>query len=472
MSTSSYLRPPVQSDEPAAHAALAAGPEVAYILKGYPRLTETFIANEILLLESTGMRLRLFSAAQPDESRVQGVVGRIAAPVHYLPDVTSLSQTSLVQWLRLNLGKFTAAHRELVLMRPGAYARALGLAVAMCWRYRRGLLAPRKVYLKEFLQAGAIALQILQHGRVRHLHAHFCHGATTITWFVSVLTGIPFSFTAHAKDLYVDELNPGDLLRRKLAAAAFATTCTAANHAHLMRMAGPDSRVWLVYHGLDVDYFSPRWKPTCGDAPTILSVGRFVEKKGFQFLVEACARLRQGGLRFRCLLVGDRGDQSERIDQLIHELDLTETVFIHDGVTQDELRDLYAQASVFALPCQVVASGDRDGIPNTLAEAMAMAIPVVSTAISGIPELVDHGIQGLLVPPGDSAALASALQRVLSAPALAAALGTAGRAKVCAMFNSRRTIRELHELFADTLRADPQAAEAQSVSGPLKQSAA
>lgn len=331
-------------------------------------------------------------------------------------------------------------------------------------------MAPRKVYLKEFLQAGAIALQILQLGRVRHLHGHFCHGATTITWFVSMLTSIPFSFTAHAKDLYLDELNPGDLLPRKLAAAAFATTCTAANHAHLMRIAEPGARVRLVYHGLDLDYFRPRpGQP--GDVPTILSVGRFVEKKGFQFLVEACARLRKAGLRFRCLLVGDRGDQSERIRQLIRKLNLGESVFIREAVTQDKLRDLYAQASVFALPCQVVASGDRDGIPNTLAEAMAMAIPVVSTAVSGIPELIDDGIQGLLVPPGDSAALASALQRVLSDRAFRDALGTAGRAKVCAMFDSRRTIRELQELFADALGVTQEAARARIVPAPLNQSA-
>jgi glycosyltransferase involved in cell wall biosynthesis len=471
MYTTSCSEPPGQPDGPAAHAAISAGAEVAYVLKGYPRLTETFIANEMLLLESIGVRLRVFSAARPGESKVQDVVGRIAAPVHYLPDVTSLSQTSLLQWLRLNLRKFKAAHRELVLMRPVAYGRVLGIAVAMCWRYRRGLLSPRKVYLKEFLQAGAIAVQILRQGRVCHLHGHFCHGATTITWFVSMLTGIPFSFTAHAKDLYLDELNPGDLLRRKLAAAAFATTCTAANHDHLMRMAEPGACVRLVYHGLDVDYFSPRPKPPHGDVPTILSVGRFVEKKGFHFLVEACARLRESGLRFRCVLVGDRGDQSERIQQLIHELELGETVFIRDAVTHDKLRDLYAQASVFTLPCQVAASGDRDGIPNTLAEAMAMAVPVVSTGISGIPELIDDGVQGLLVPPGDSAALASALQRVLSDPAFRAALGTAGRAKVCAMFDSRRTIRQLHELFADALGTSPKTVKTGAVPGPLKQSA-
>lgn len=132
MCTTSYSRPPGQPDEPAAPAGISAGAEVAYVLKGYPRLTETFIANEILLLESTGVRLRVFSAARPTESKVQDVVGRIAAPVHYLPDVTSLSQTSLLQWLRSNLGKFTAAHRELALMRPGAYVRALGVAVSMC----------------------------------------------------------------------------------------------------------------------------------------------------------------------------------------------------------------------------------------------------------------------------------------------------------------------------------------------------
>lgn len=431
--------------------------EVAYILKGYPRLSESFIANEIFLLESLGQRLRVFAVTRGDAGRMQPVVARIAAPVHYLPEVTSLSASGLVRWLIDNFGKFAAVHRDLAALRPAAYLRTLAAALLMVLRYRGAPAAPRTIFIKEFLQAGAIALPVLKGGSVRHLHGHFCHGAATITWFVSRLTGIPFSFTAHAKDIYQGDLNPGDLLDRKLAAARFVVTCTGANRDYLAPRA-PAGRVHLVYHGLDLEFFRPLAERPAPAVPLILGVGRLVEKKGFHQLVAACALLRDWGIAFRCLIVGGRGDQSARIARMIADLDLAEAVAVQEPVTHDVLHGLYARASVFALPCEVLENGDRDGIPNTLAEAMAMGLAVVSTAISGIPELVDDGVDGLLVPAGDAAALAGALRRLLHDAGLRRRLGGAARHKVRNRFDSLRTTRDLRDLFAEALEATGAAA--------------
>lgn len=182
-------------------------------------------------------------------------------------------------------------------------------------------------------------------------------------------------------------------------------------------------------------------------------MGRLVEKKGFADLVRACAQLKESGHRFRCLIVGERGDQSDAIAELISSLGLSDTVRIMGPRTQAQLRLLYGQATVFVLPCLITDSGDRDGIPNVMAEAMAMGVPVVSTPISGIPELVADGKEGLLVPARDPAALAAAVARLLDDPAQRARISAAARARICACFDSSQTTTRLRDLFLDQLRA-------------------
>lgn len=431
--------------------------ELGYILMGYPRISETFISNEIHLLESMGMNIRLFSVKRGDETRVNAVVKRIQATPCYLPKTTSVSGTRLISWLRRNVPNYAASHREVIRRRPAAYLGAMVAAICMSWKYRSGWLArPKNVYIKEFFQAGFIAREVLESGRIRHLHGHFCHGVTNITWFVSRITGIPFSFTAHAKDIYRPNLNPGDLLERKLAAARFVTTCTAANESFLRMRSADPAKIFTVYHGLDTDYFAPETASRDpGSAPVILSVGRFVEKKGFDYLIDACSQLKKAGQVFECVIVGERGDQfDDRFDQILEKvraLGLGDDVKLRDAVTQDELKAIYGRATVFVLPCRVTSDGDRDGIPNVLAEAMAMGIPVVSTAISGIPELVEDEVDGLLVPEKDSAAIANALRRLLQHPDLRSRLGQASRQKICTCFDSRNTTSALKQLFIDAM---------------------
>lgn len=430
--------------------------EIAYILKGFPRLSETFITNEIHLLENLGMKLRLFSIKPGDKGKVHGVVGRIRAPLYYLPKSSSISGTSLIGWLKDNFPRFAAAHWRVVRQHPLRYLGALASAVAMSWRYRTGsIFEPRKVFIKEFVQAGEIAAQVLVAPEVRHLHGHFCHGATTVTWYVSRMTGLPFSFTAHAKDIYQRKLNPGDLLERKLRAAKFVATCTGANYQHLKQVCPQIDVVHTIYHGLDTDCFAPPHTEPIqarNEAPLVLAVGRFVEKKGFSYLIEACARLNAQGTRLRCMIVGEKDTDYARVEAMIRSAQLQDIVELRPAVSQEELRKIYAEADLFVLPCQVMDDGDRDGIPNVLAEAMAMGIPVVSTSISGIPELVADGRDGMLVPERDSAALANAMRQLLESPHLRSQLGQAARGKICAVFDSRQTTQRLKDLFLDAMQ--------------------
>ena len=444
---------PLSRLQPTAAPASPDGPCIAYVVMAFPRLSETFIANEIYLLEQMGLRLRLLSVKRENEPKVHPVVRAIRAPLQYLPKASSLSGSNLPGWLIRNFPSFASAHLQVASRHPLRYLATLGSALAMSWRYRRSATTLRKVFIKEFLQAGYIAAEVQKDRSVAHLHGHFCHGVATITWFASRLTGLPFSFTAHAKDIYQAELNPGDLLERKLGAASFVATCTAANAAVLKARSPHAEIVHTIYHGLDTEYFSPADEGR-RDLPMILSVGRFVEKKGFEYLVDACHILKQAGLRFGCLIVGEPGDAYDAVRDQIERLNLGDCVRLRSAVTQDQLREIYRQARTFALPCQVMADGDRDGIPNVLDEAMAMGIPVVSTPISGIPELIDDGEHGLLVPSKDPAALADALRRVLTDDTLHQRLATNGRARICARFDSRRTTLALRDLFVRQLQRE------------------
>ena len=428
-------------------------PAVAYVLKAYPRLSETYIHSEIHRLERLGLRLRLYAIKPPEPTENamrHPVVDRIRAVPVYLPPVTSLSSVSLAAWLRANLRPFLAPLARVTRRWPRGLVRAGAAALAQSVRARdRALAPPRKVYLKELLQAVALSDHLREAADVRHLHAHYAHGSTTVAWFASLITRIPFSFTAHAKDVYSDRLNPAGLLRRKLTAARFAVTCTGAGAEHLRAIA-PQSRVHVVYHGLNDDLArladrAPRNGSRNGSLQ-LLGVGRLVEKKGFDVFVEACAELRRRDIPFAATIAGPDGPHGPAIRELIASQGLEESFRLAGALSQRELFDEYTRANALCLPCRVVGS-DRDGMPNVLVEAMACGTPVVTTGISGIPELVSDGVNGLLVDPDDPAALASAIARLDSDRRSAERLGSAGRATVRERFDGDRLAGRLAELF-------------------------
>jgi glycosyltransferase involved in cell wall biosynthesis len=303
------------------------------------------------------------------------------------------------------------------------------------------------VFYKVFLRAGAIADAVLEAGDIRHLHAHFCHGATTMAMFASRLTGYPFSFTAHAKDIYLPKLNPGGLLPLKLRRAKFVVTCTGANHHHLQEVSAQSAPIHTIYHGVDTARFAPSLDQMVPAIPIILSVGRFVEKKGFPFLIEACRIIKDHGVSFRCRIVGEPDEQTDVVQDLIRGYHLEREVSVGPGVSQEELRTIYQSATVFVLPCHIVDNGDRDGIPNVLAEAMASGVPVISTAVSGIPEIIEDRRNGLLVAPRDPEALAKAIEELLVDHKFRNSLAHAGRETICRIFDSSQTTKQLFNLF-------------------------
>jgi glycosyltransferase involved in cell wall biosynthesis len=463
---------------------------VGYVLKGYPRISELFIASEIWRLEQLGLRLRLFVLKPADEAEHHPVVDRIEATPSYLPETTSLSGVGVGQWLRDNFASFRPALGRVARRHPLRTLRAAAAATGQAIRARDGL-RPRSIYLKEFLQAADVADRLLRTGDVRHLHAHFAHGTTTVTWLASMLTKLPFSFTGHAKDIYRESLNPAGLLGRKMRAASFVVTCTGANQEHLRRVE-PTADVHLVYHGLNADFAallptapaapaapesvpaSVRAEPVTVDAVPaklaweraaaaagtatlaaepddvsplrIVAVGRMVPKKGFDVLVEAVAELTARGLELELVIAGEDGPDAANVRRLVAER-CPDAVQFTGPLSQCELLALYRGADVFALACRVDADGDRDGIPNVMVEAMAAGLPVVSTAVSGIPELVRDGENGLLVPPEDPGALASALLRLATDVPLRDRLAAAGRETVAERFDGDVLARRMAGLF-------------------------
>jgi glycosyltransferase involved in cell wall biosynthesis len=294
-----------------------------------------------------------------------------------------------------------------------------------------------------YFMAAPFAAHCMCSAGVTHLHAHFANAATTTAMMVGALTGIPFSFTAHAYDIFVDDV----LLAKKLAAAAFVATCS---HFHVRYFrehyaTAAQAAIFVVRYGLDPERFALQ-QPSQRTPPLIIAVGRLVETKGFHTLIEACARLRAMPLTVDCLIIGD-GPERERLTQMIRDLQLTDRVTLFGKLPPTEVAASYGQAALLAMP-SCVRNNNRDGIPNVLLEAMATGLSVVSTRVSGIPELVRHEETGLLVEPDDPEALANAIARLLTARPFAERLARAGRDLVLREYNIERSARQLQRLFA------------------------
>lgn len=410
--------------------AAATTPErcVAVLVKRFPKLSETFVLEEVLGLERLGVPLRLYTLAPPSDDVVHPAVAQVRAPVVQVP------ATPLRQPLR-----FAARHLREAAAAPWRYLRALGKATL---RGRAGWY--------DFARAGWLAGQLREDGAA-HLHTHFISTPADVAELVSAMSALPFSISAHAKDIY---LSRPDDLHRKLHAAAFTVSCTEFN-CRVLRRVAPNATVQRMYHGIDAGAFHPSRRAVPSLLPLILSVGRLVEKKGLDTLIEACGLLRGRGVAFRCEIVG-YGEQHERLAALIDRHGLQAQVQLAGKLTREQVIDRYARAAVYVQPSRVAADGDRDGIPNVLLEAMAMGLPVVATRISGIPELVKHRHNGLLVGAEDPSALADAVQQLIETPVLAAQLGRHARQAVTRDFDNDRNLRVLLGLLAAAHAHEPQ----------------
>jgi glycosyltransferase involved in cell wall biosynthesis len=433
-------------------------PRLAYVLKAYPRASEPFILSEIQRLEELGLALRLF-ATKPAEANDSvprhPVVDRIRARPEFLTPTASVSEGSLLPWLRAHGPLFWPAWRRVALRHPAGMLRALAtLGLELDRSRRRPSASIKRSYVREFLHAVELVDRLRTTPSVRHLHAHYAHGATTVAWFAACLTGMTFSFTGHAKDIYAVTSNTEGALRRKLDSAHFAVTCTAANQKMLQTVA-PSATIHCCYHGLNADFsrllrLRPPPERQTGRF-RILAVGRLVRKKGFDVLVEAAALLRREAVGCEIVIIGSDGDHAQEIRRLIADRGLTDCVSLSGPQDQAGLFDEYHRAHVFCLPCRVLQDGDRDGIPNVLMEAMACGTPVVTTDVSGIPELVHHEVNGFLVPPDNPRALAAALARAQADPSLMSRMSRAARTTVREGFDGEYQARRLAELFLETV---------------------
>jgi glycosyltransferase involved in cell wall biosynthesis len=283
----------------------------------------------------------------------------------------------------------------------------------------------------------------MQKDNVTYVHSHFASHPTSIARVVYLLTGIPYSFSAHAYDIWHDRL----LLREKLREAKFVACCSACGKSELIKQGdvADAQKVRLIHHGIDTRRFKPAAQRPHPDN-LILAVGRFESVKGFPLLVEACACLKQMGVPFKCCIVGD-GDDKALAESLIRKHHLEDLVRLPGSVPQEQILEYYQRAAVFALPCIPSPDGRHDGIPNVVIEAMATGLPVVSTTIGGVPEVIDHGLTGFLVAPGDAKQLAEQLRAVLDDSSLRQRIGKAARDKVMEHFDNRVTIAPLVELL-------------------------
>lgn len=403
--------------------------KIVVVLKGYPRLSETFIAQELRGLERAGLDLALVALRRPTDSKRHPVHEEIAAPVAYLPEYLHEEPLRVLR----------AAIKTLA--RPGLW-RTLAVFLR---DYRRDMTRNR---VRRLGQALVLAAEWPKGGA--WLHAHFIHTPASATRYASTLTGIPWTCSAHAKDIWT---SPDWDLAEKLAEARWTVTCTRAGYEHLRALAADKSRVHLSYHGLDLDRFAPfkgerppRDGSDPGDPVVILSVGRAVPKKGYDVLLEALA-LMPKELHWRFVHIGG-GDELVRLRPQAKALGLADRIEWKGALAQEDVLAHYRQADIFALACRIAADGDRDGLPNVLVEAASQRLVCVSTAVSGVPELLTDGENGCVVAPEDPQALADVLMDLIRHPEKRRRLGDAAERRVRKEFDHHASIGQLVRLFA------------------------
>ncbi|SLM28040.1 Glycosyl transferase group 1 [Desulfamplus magnetovallimortis] len=475
-------------------------PVLGMILKGYPRISETFISNEILLLEQLGFKIHLFSMRHPRESFTHKSVESIKAEVDYLPH-------EIIRFLPLFL-----YHNILFAFKnPALYAKALRLA------FRRFTRTRKSATIKHLLQAGLIAHKLMPGKNIVHLHAHFAHSPTSVAMFTSLLAGIDFSFTGHAKDIYTSDPKQ---LQEKIEMAKFVVTCTGYNQNYLESVARGKKSIHAVYHGIDLNLFQLHDSgksledveksledveksledvekslegvekslegveksfevveksfedvdkgledvdknhenveqgmetvvPALPETPwQLFTVARMVRKKGLPTVYKTLAILKDRGFNFRHTLVGD-GDDREKILALIKDLNLAPQCRWLGTLTHEEVIEHYRKSHAFILGCEVAPNGDRDGIPNVFVESMAMGVPVVSTTVSAIPEIIINEKTGLMVAPAKPDEFADAVQRIMTDGALRDTVIKGGKKRVKELFDNKRLIEKLAGIYLE-----------------------
>ena len=389
---------------------------IAFVLKGYPRLSETFIAQEILALERRGLEILIVSLRHPTDRTTHPIHRLIRAPLLYLPEYLYQEPCRVLYgWLQSR--------------RYPGYSAA---RAAWLFDLRRD---PTPNRVRRFCQALVLAAE-LPH-QIGHIHAHFLHTPASVARYTALITGLNWTASAHAKDIWTLPEWEG---RTKLAEARWIVTCSEIARRRLASLALRPESVWLSYHGLDLDQFPPaplRSPGPDGSDPgqpaIILSVGRAVEKKGFDDLLEALAML-PASLEWRFVHIGG-GTLAAGLKRQAERLGISRRIAWRGALAQPEVLAAYREADLFVLASKVARDADRDGLPNVLVEAQSQRLACISTETSAIPELIENGVTGLLTPPGEPASLAEALASLIRNPAERARFGTAGEYRVRNFFS-------------------------------------
>jgi colanic acid/amylovoran biosynthesis glycosyltransferase len=396
--------------------------KVGYVLKRYPRYSETFIVSEILAHEAIGLDVQIFALHHPLDSHFQDVISQVRAPVKYLlahelrgstfwNSVSEASDIIPDLWKKLKYAKGEDGHHVY---------KALQLACEV------------------------------RRQNITHLHAHFATSATIVARLASFFADVPYSFTTHAKDIFHESVNP-EAYQLKLQNAAAVITVSDYNLNYLQQMYGTAAnKVQRIYNGLNLSCFpftSPQHR-----SPRILAVGRLVEKKGFSVLIDACKVLQEQGRALTCQIVG-AGELEANLRHQIAELGLQDTVTLMGPRPQGELVALMQSAAVFVAPCVVAADRNRDGLPTVLLEAMALGTPCISTDVTGIPEVLRHQKTGLMVPQHDPIALAQAIEQLLTDSSLRVRLAIEARALIEQNFEIHQNTAQLRTMFQSTQSA-------------------
>lgn len=407
-----------------------------YVVRSWPRLSQTFVLGEVLALERRGVDVELFALVRSGETLVQPEVADVRARVSYLEDAADAQRTR-------------ADHALVAAADPQRYASTVAWARTRPWLadgYATATVREcldRAVSLAAAVLGGAV-------GRAggappTHVHAHFAHDPALVGLLAARLTGLPFSLTAHARDVYQV---PPRALGERARAATCVLTCCRANAVHLRRVlpGAAGDRVRLLHHGVRLDRFRPADRLPERAVPQLVSVGRLVEKKGFGDLLEACALVAGAGLTFRLDLVGD-GPLRADLERRVTALGLTGTVRLVGEQDSAAVLARLRAADAFVLTPWVPPDGDRDGVPNVVVEALACGLPVVATDAGGVADAVTDDVEGLLAPPRDVPAVAASLTRVLTDAATRRRLGAAARERAEADFDVDAAAAALVHVF-------------------------
>ncbi|ANV90447.1 glycosyltransferase family 4 protein [Picosynechococcus sp. PCC 8807] len=404
---------------------------IAYVVKRYPRYSETFIVNEILAHEAAGLDVRIFALRPPVDSHFQDKIARVKAPVTYIQKPSQ--------------GR---SHPDLLGQNPTAASylwaeiQATAALIPDLWEKLAYAAGERSSVLYQALWLA----QAVRHQGITHLHAHFASVATSVTRLAAHFAGVPYSFTAHAKDIFHESVDPADF-SRKLQDACAVVTVSDYNRAYLQQQYGEvATKVKRIYNGMDLTelpYQPPLENP---QPPLIVSVSRLVEKKGLTYLIAACDLLRRWNCSFRCQIVGS-GPLETTLRSQIAQHQLEPWVEITGPKPQGEVFQLLKQATVFAAPYVIGKDGNRDGLPTVLLEAIALGTPCVGTDVTGIPEIIAHQKTGLLVAQNDPEQLAKALQILLNQTDLRHHFAQAARQRLEQAFDLQRNAAQLRQLF-------------------------